>query len=291
MAAEEERAVTQAEEETAQEAAAPAAPPAEGEGGEAGVAGEVPPLPQTVPDADRVIREGTIALEVEEGEFDPAYARVVEAARRLGGSVAASTTRTQDDGSGTFGSLTVRVPVENYEDLLVDVAEIGTVRQRDITATDVSEEYVDLQSRQRNLEAQERFYLGLLDRADDVSDAISIQQQLTGITEQLEQIKGRIAFLDDRTSFSTLTVELFEPGTAFPASEEPSGRPELARFWAEARDAFVNVVGATMVAAAFLAPLALLGLVVFAIVRLTMGRRPAKAPAPPLPEREREPIG
>lgn len=247
-------------------------------GGDGGVAAEVAPLPQTVASQDRVIREGTIALDVEEGQFDAAYAQVVEAARRLGGTVAASTTRTEDEDGGSFGSLTVRVPVDDYEDLLVDVAEIGAVRQRDITATDVSEEFVDLQSRQRNLEAQERFYLGLLDEAAGVSDAIAIQQQLTGITEQLEQVKGRIAFLDDRTSFSTLTVELYEPGTAVPTSEEPTGRPELARFWADARDAFVNVIGATMVAVAFLAPLAVLGLLVFALLRLIQRR--------PTPDRE-----
>ncbi len=274
-------AETQAEADEAGEAAAQPVPP------EGGVGEEVPPLPDAS-GVDRVIKEGTMRLEVGAGGFDASYARVVEAARRLGGSVAASTTRTQEDDGGTSGSVTIRVPVDQYEDLLVQVADIGTVRSRDVTASDVSTEYVDLQARRRNLEAQERFYLGLLERAEGVPDAIAIQQQLTTITEQLEQVKGRIAFLDDRTAFSTLTVELFEPGVVVPLAEDGTTRPSLARFWQLAQDAFVNVIGATLVAAAFLAPIALLGLAAFVVWRIT----PRRAPTPPArsePEREHEP--
>jgi hypothetical protein len=227
-------------------------------------------------------------LEVGDGDFDRAYAEVVEVASRLGGGVVSSTTRTLEDGSGTSGSVTVRVPADEYEDLLVGVADIGEVRRRDVTASDVSTEFVDLQARQRNLEAQERFYLDLLGRAQGVPDAISIQTQLNGITEQLEQVKGRIEYLDERTSFSTLTVELFEPGTALPALGD-DGRPSFARFWELTRDAFVNVVGAALVALGFLAPVAIVGLVVAMAMRL-MPRRTPPAPAARQPERERETV-
>lgn len=275
-----EQDVAAEEAEGGEEAAAVPAVP----GGEAQ---QVGPLPDASGAQDRVIKEGTVTLEVEAGMFDAAYRRVVEAANRLGGSVAGSTTRSEDDGGGTFGSVTIRVPAQDYEDLLVDVAEIGTVRSRSVTASDVSTEFVDLQARQRNLEAQERFYLGLLERAEGVPDAIAIQQQLTGITEQLEQVKGRIAYLDDRTTFSTLTVELFEPGAALPTLEEPIAGPSLARFWQLAQDAFVNVIGITLVVGAFLTPIALLGLVVLAIWRVAQ-RRPAPTPVRPEPEPERE---
>ncbi len=263
-------------------APAPAAPaPDQETGGQA-------PLPQVSRGPERIIKEGTVRLEVADGEFDAAYAGVVALAPRYGGDVLASATSTEQgrdgDGDGpSSGSVTLRVPVEEYESLLAGVQDLGTVRSRDVRSEDVSVEFVDLESRQRNLEAQERFYLELLGRAEAVPDAIAVQQQLNGVTEQLEQIKGRLQFLEARTSFSTLTVELFEPAAA-PLVVEPEpddGRPSLARFWRTAQDAFLNVVGGTLVVVSFLAPL-VLPLGAIALLVRALRRRPTQ-PAPSRP--------
>lgn len=253
-----------------QRAAAPAVPPA----GEGGVTDS---LPDTMPPprGDRVIKEGTIRVEIAEDGFDEAFGRVIDAAARVGGSVLASNTSTHDDG-GTSGSVTVRVPVQAFEELLVGMGGIGEIRSRQITAQDVSTEFIDLESRLRHLQAQERFYLELLDRAQVVGDAIAVQQHLDSIQSQIEQVKGRLAYLDERTSYSTLTIELFETGAIVPLleTEEPA-RPSLAAAWAQARDAFVQVVGALLVVAFFLAPLAPLALVAYLLWR---SRRSPQAP-------------
>jgi len=252
-----------------------------------------PPLPPVETfEQDRIIKEGTIGLQVEEGQFDTAYRRVVETTQRFGGSVLASTTRTTDDETGaSLGSVTVRVPVENYEDLLTGIGGLGDIRRREITAQDVSEEFVDLQSRQRNLEASERFYLELLGRATGVPDAIAVQQQLTGITEQLEQIKGRLQYLEARTSFSTLTVEINEPGTPVgePTPEPEETGPSIGRSWRIAKDAFLNVVGGILVTASFVAPLVVPLALGFLVWRLVVRRSTRTRRRPdPEPERRRE---
>ena len=264
-------------------AATPAAAPPEAEGA------PLPPAGQQVAataDGERVIKEGTIALDVEARGFDTAFAAVVEAARRRGGSLVGSETFTEDDADGgVTGSLTVRVPVEEYEDLLVAVAEVGEVRRRSITAEDVSAEFVDLQARQRNLEAQERFYLGLIDEAQTVEGAIAVQQQLESVTERLEQVKGRVTFLDDRTSFSTLTVELREPAAAEVLSGVEQDRPSLAAAWRTAQDAFLNVVGALVIVAGFVLPLLLIALTMAGLVLLVRSwfarRGPHQPPSRP----------
>lgn len=239
--------------------------------------GEPPAVPVGEPirarTGERVIKEGTVTIEVDAGRFDTAYAAVISEARTLGGSVVSSSTTNSDDG-GTSGSITVQVPVERYEDLLVGVAEIGEIRERSISAEDVSTEYVDLQSRRRHLEAQERFYLQLLEEAADVQDAIAVQQQLDDLQSQLEQIKGRLQYLNERTSYSTLTVELFEPGATLVLAEtDTTARPSLAHYWATAQDAFVNTVGTLLVAVTFLLPLALIAGVA-ALVWRGVRRRP-----------------
>jgi hypothetical protein len=242
----------------------------------------VPKLPDTPPltTGERIIKEGTISIEVEAGEFDVAFRAAIDAAARFGGDVAASSTQTDDDGN-TSGSVTVRVPVEDFEALVLDVGEIGTVVKRDVGSTDVTAEFTDLESRLRHLQAQERFYLGLLNRAKDVQDAIAVQQQVEGIQGEIEKIQGRLNVLDDRTTFSTLTVALFEPGLGATLTEEdPEARPTLARYWDTARDAFVNVVGALLVATLFLAPV-LTVLAVGLLLWLVLRRRPRRELPPP----------
>jgi hypothetical protein len=104
-----------------------AAPAPEQGGGE----GAQPPAPSGIPEippastGDRIIKEGTIALEIEKGGYAAAFSRVMAAATRLGGTVVATTSTNSGDG-GTSGSVTIRVPVGNYEQLLVAVGEIGT---------------------------------------------------------------------------------------------------------------------------------------------------------------------
>lgn len=263
------------------------------QGGEQDADDTQAPAQEPLPDApaartgDRIIKEGTVTIEVEREGFDEAYTKVVAAARQYQGDVVGSTTRTSDNGD-TFGSVTVRVPVRSFEDLVVGIGRIGTIRNRDIDSQDVTSEFTDLESRLRHLRAQERFYLGLLDEAKTVADAISVQQQLDGIQSQIEQIQGRLNVLDDRTSFSTLTVELFEPGasTAVASPDDPQARPTLAHYWEIARDAFVNVIGALMVAALFALPLVIIaGALWFGYRALVRPGRPTPAPRE---EQERE---
>ena len=257
--------------------------------------GEALPDPPPVRPGDRIIKEGTVSVEVAEGQFDRAFTAVIAAARRLGGDAVGSTTSTSDNGD-TFGSVTVRVPVETFEDLLVGIGRVGTVVSRNVDSQDVSAEYTDLQARLRHLRAQERFYLGLFDDAEDVQDAIAVQQQLDGIQGQIERLQGRQRLLDDRTSFSTLTVELFEPGAGggiVPPEQERSERPSLAQYWDTARDAFINVVGAILVAVLFVLPLLIPVVAVWGAWLVLRRPRRVKVTPPPaeqVPE-ERDPVG
>lgn len=248
------------------------------------------PLPDAPPlvTGDRIIKEGTISVEVAEDTFDRSFARVVAAARQYGGDVIGSSTRTNEDGD-TVGSVTVRVPVEDFENLIVSVGEIGTIRHRDIGSQDVTAEFTDLESRLRHERAQERFYLGLLDDAESVDEAIAVQQQLVGIQERIEKIQGRLNVLEDRTTFSTLTVELFEPGLggAVAPEESPEGRPSLAHYWDIARDAFVNVVGSILVVGLFALPLLLMAAAALGLW-MVLRRRPVATAPHSAPARDAE---
>src|SRR5690625_2483154 len=96
--------------------------------------------------------------------------------------------------------------------------------------------------------------MGLLERAEGVSDAIEVQQNLEGVQERIEQLQGRLNVLDARTSFSTLTVELVEPETAQLLASDDE-QPGLAAYFDQARRGFVTVIGWAIVAGGSLAPI------------------------------------
>ncbi|CAN5906203.1 DUF4349 domain-containing protein [soil metagenome] len=234
---------------------------------------------QTAGVGNRIVRNGTMRVRVDEDTFDAAFDRLVGFADRFGGTVIASDVTSADDGS-TSGTLTVRVPAEDFDDLLVAVGRVGDVERRSITSEDVSGEFVDLEARLRHNQAQEAFYLSLLDKADGVKDAIAVQQRVEGIQQTIEQIQGRLRFLEERTSFSRLTIELFEAGGAFASGD---AQPTFARYWATARAALVNVLGGALVVATVALPFVALGAVIFVVMRRTTWfdrRSPAVAPAP-----------
>ena len=250
-----------------QEAAGGAAPESSGDRASAVLTADI---------GDRLVRDGTLRVRVEQNTFDSAFDQLVQLADRFGGTVLASDASTADDGS-TSGTVTVRVPAEDFDDLLVAVGRVGDVERRSITSEDVSDEYVDLEARLRHNRAQERFYLSLLDRAEDVDDAIAVQQRVEGIQQTIEQIEGRLRFLDERTSFSRLTVELFEAGGAFQAEGAPE--PSFARYWATARAALVNVLGGALVVATVALPFVIAGAAVLLLVhRYGLPRRRPVAP-------------
>jgi hypothetical protein len=224
----------------------------------------------------RIVRDGTLRMRVGADGFDGAFDELVGLAERFGGTVLASDATTADDGS-TSGTVTLRVPSEGFDALLIAVGRIGDIERRSITSEDVSGEFVDLEARLRHNQAQERFYLSLLDRADDVEDAIAVQQRVEGIQQAIEQIEGRLRFLEDRTSFSRLTVEVFEADGAYRPGGSPA--PSFARYWATARAALVTVLGGALVAVTVALPFVLLGGVIAVVVRrYGPARRPTAVP-------------
>lgn len=218
-----------------------------------------------IDDADpgrRLIREGSVTVAYPDS-FDAAYGAVAGLADRLGGGVLDVGSRT-DAEDVVRGTVTVEVPVEEYDALLDGVADVGEILRRDVRTEDVTETYTDLESRLRHLERTEQFFLDLFDDAETVDDAITIRDRLDSVQQRIEEIEGRLTRIDERTRMSRLTVELV------PEGDELDGAPTVAAgfgdYWDDAREAFVSVTGTIMVLVVGAAPLLLAGGVALAVV-------------------------
>ena len=77
-----------------------------------------------------------------------------------------------------------------------------------VASDDVTQEYVDLQARLRAQEAAESRYLALMERAQNVNDVVTVQRELTSVRATIEQIKGRIQYLERSSAMSLITIRL-----------------------------------------------------------------------------------
>ncbi len=206
----------------------------------------------------RVIKTAELELEVAASDFATAERAIRDVARRLDGLVQSAAI---DDTGDRSGTLAIRVPSASFEAALNELDAIGDVKRQVIEGEDVGEEFVDLQARLRNGQAQERVLLRLMDQADTVKASIRVQRELERVQQGIEQLQGRLRFLADQTSLSTITVELREAGA------EPARVGTLGRAWDEAVDAFFTVISAVVVGAGFVLPMALFALLVALVVR------------------------
>jgi hypothetical protein len=107
-------------------------------------------------------------------------------------------------------SITIRVPAARFSEALEKVAKTGDELDREVSARDVTEQFNDLTIRLKNAEAMRERLVGLLARAQNVKEALAVEEQLERVARDIELIKGKLKLLGELVSFSTITAR-FQP--------------------------------------------------------------------------------
>lgn len=123
--------------------------------------------------------------------------------------------------SGSY--FVMRIPSAKLRTAMDEIAGLGIVDARTLDAQDVTEEFLDIETRITVLEGTQKQMLELLTKARTVEEALQVRQALDSITMELEVLKGRLRRLESLTEFSTLTLNLVErgPHTTTPSSNDP----------------------------------------------------------------------
>lgn len=115
------------------------------------------------------------------------------------------------DGEQQSGTMTFRIPQEHFQAFLNDAEGVAVqVNNRLVSGEDVTEEYVDLESRLKSKRAVEARLLEFMKQAQKTEDLLKISSDLADVQEEIEQIAGRKKFLENQTAFSTVTIMLQE---------------------------------------------------------------------------------
>lgn len=105
----------------------------------------------------------------------------------------------------------IRIPSENFEKLLSGIeASKEEVINKNISARDVTEEFVDIETRLATKRDYLKRYRELLGRAANVKEILEIEEQIRMLQEEIESQEGRLKYLSDQVSFSSLSVNLFQ---------------------------------------------------------------------------------
>ncbi len=160
-----------------------------------------------------IVRNGDMSLVVE--DVVDARDEIAQLAVRFDGYVVSS--QISGEEQDMRGWISIRVPDNKFEQALVELRELAVrVTSESTDSRDVTEEYIDLQSRLKNAEATESQYLALLEKAEDVEDILRIYDSLSRVRSEIEQIKGRMQYLERTSSMSLISVNLKPVATAKP---------------------------------------------------------------------------
>jgi hypothetical protein len=165
-----------------------------------------------------VIQTASLSMVVE----DPAakLAAIRELAEGMGGFVVTSNIYRTSYGEGVTAdqaSITVRVPAERLQETLDQIeADAVEVRNENVSGQDVTSQYVDLQSRLRNLEAAEAQLVKIMDSAEKTEDVLAVYNQLVQVRGEIESVRGQMKYYEESASFSAITAELIPDVAAQP---------------------------------------------------------------------------
>ena len=167
-----------------------------------------PPTPDPAPTSPRIIYTATVVARV--NRLDSALAAVNAMVGRTGGYV--SDQQRTNQRYRKDAHLTIRLPADRLQPLLADLPALARqIDEETLRSDDVSAEWIDLESRlATKREVRDRYIDILRNKAVKVEDILAAEDKIRVITEEIEAKEGRLRYLRDQVSLSTLNLTLYE---------------------------------------------------------------------------------
>jgi hypothetical protein len=174
---------------------------------------------ETAPTERKIIRNADLELEADAPE--EAQQKITSIAENKGGFVVESQKRNSHTTVTTRDTvtMTVRVPAEKFNESLDEIRKVASrVIVETVKGQDVTEEFVDIEARLKAKKALESQFLEIMKQGKTVEDALNVQRELANVRGEIEQIEGRLRFLQNQTSLSTIKIRLQTPTASSPSS-------------------------------------------------------------------------
>ncbi len=166
----------------------------------------------------KIIKTGNLSLKVEKAET--AAESITNIAKVNKGEVADSNFYESTQGVKS-GSITVRVPYNNFDAAFNDIKKVATqVISETTNAQDITAEYIDLEARLKNTQAEEASFVAILSRSGKIEEILSVTREVARVRGEIEQLQGQIRYLNSQTDMSTITANITEDVEIATASQD-----------------------------------------------------------------------
>ncbi|MEH7501693.1 DUF4349 domain-containing protein [Neobacillus drentensis] len=195
-----------------------------------------------------VIYQADLQLQVK--KFDQTVRILEDKVIKYGGYISESNV-SKEGNEQVSGSIKIRIPQKHFQAFLHDAeSQAAEVMQRSITGQDVTEEYVDLESRLKSKRVVEERLITFMKSAVKTEDLLKISADLAAVQEEIETIEGKMKFLENQTSLSTINITLYENKIVVPTIDK-----DKLNTWEKTKKQFMKSINMLLVG--------LSGLVVF----------------------------
>ena len=185
----------------------------------------------------KIINTGTISAETE--DYDTFLNDLSIKISSVGGFLESNNTEVYqvfNDEKLMYGSIRIRVPQENFYELVDYLENAIEVKRKNINETDVTKDYYEKDNRVKNLEVQEQHLRDLFEKATTVEEMLLIENELRRVRTEIDALNISLSDIDDRAAMSTINLEIQEVMTASLTLKTKDS------VWERSRDGFINSV-------------------------------------------------
>ena len=108
------------------------------------------------------------------------------------------------------GQFILRIPKDKFDSFILDVGNLGSITNQQISSDDVTSDYFDTQAHLKSLSIQEERLLELLKKTGELKDIIVLEKELTDVRYEIEGLTGNLKKWDNLIDFCTLSLEISE---------------------------------------------------------------------------------
>jgi virulence-associated protein VapD len=175
------------------------------------------PLPQatanaSVPfDTSKIIYSGSISLNTEnyQDTFDKISSYTVESGGFVENS-GSSYVSAGSDARANTGSITIRIPSEKFSEAMDKIQSFGTTISTNVSSTNVSQQYQDIQTQVNNLRIEEGRLQDYLKQATNITDMLAIENELNRVRTEIDSLTSTLKNWDTEIAYSTIYVSIYQ---------------------------------------------------------------------------------
>lgn len=152
----------------------------------------------------------TAVLSIKTNDYDAFITGIKQKIEQYNGYVEKSQEYNYDNKTNRNASMTVKIPADKLEGFIEELSAMGTLTSKTIGSDDITNSYIDVESRIKALETEQEALLGLMEKAESLADVIDLQDRLSDVRADLEALKALKQSYDEMVAYSEIAIDIRE---------------------------------------------------------------------------------